>query len=119
MNTTSRLVMFSRVLGGFFAAMVIFGFFWMNIAGSAKLIPAFAIVSAATLAVARMKGDMVLAWSSRAHRALPDAPPVVWLFAAVALGITLRIFVAILFPPIPNANWNLDMLRYFDLAQKL
>jgi len=111
--------MFSQVLGGLFAAMAIFGFLWMNIGGSAGLIPAFAIVSAATLAGARMTGDVVLALSSKAQRALPDAPPALWLFAALLLGIALRILVAMLFPPIPNGNWNPDMLRYFDLAQKL
>jgi hypothetical protein len=61
MSTTSRLAMFSQVLGGLFAAVVLFGFLWTNINGSGGLIPAFAIVCAATLAFARQKGDALLA----------------------------------------------------------
>jgi dolichyl-phosphate-mannose-protein mannosyltransferase len=119
MSTISRLTMFSQVLGGSFAAMALFGIFWMNINGGARLIPAFAIVSAATLMVARLKGDAVLAVSSRVRRALPDAPSAVWLFAAVVLGIILRILLAMLFPAIPQGNWNADMIRYWDLAHRL
>jgi hypothetical protein len=119
MSTASRLTMFSQVLGGLFAAVAVFSFLWMNFISNAGFIPVIAIVTAATLAVARQKGDVVLVVSSRVHRALPDAPPMVWLFAAVALGITLRILLAILFPAIPLGNWNMDMIRYWDLAHKL
>jgi hypothetical protein len=83
------------------------------------LIPVFAIVSAVMLTVARQKGDTALAVPSNVRRVLPSASPAVWLFGAVVLGISLRIFVAMLFPPIPFGNWNPDMLRYWDLAQRL
>ena len=119
MSTTSRLAVFSQVLGGFFAAVVLFGFLWMNFTGSGALIPAFAIVSAATLAVARYKGDKVLAALFSVHRVLPAASPGVWLFGTVVLGITLRIFVVMLYPTKPVENWSYDMLRYLDLARKL
>ena len=84
-----------------------------------RFVPAFAIVTIATLVAARQTGDAVLAVSSRVQRALPEAPPAVWLFAAVGLGITLRILLAMLFPAIPLGNWNVDMIRYLDLAHKL
>ena len=111
--------MFSQTLGGLFAAVALFGFLWMNFTSSAGLVPAFAIVTIATLVAARQTGDAVLAVSSRVQRALPEAPPAVWLFAAVGLGITLRILLAMLFPAIPLGNWNVDMIRYLDLAHKL
>jgi len=119
MSRTSRLAVFSQVLGGFFAAMALFGFLWTNINGSGGLIPAFAIVCAAMLVFARQKGDAVLAAVFSVHRVLPAASPGVWLFGTVLLGIILRIFVATVFPPIPLANWNYDMLRYWDLAHNL
>src|SRR6516225_6882201 len=119
MSSTSRLAIFSQLLGGLFASVALFGFFWMNFTSSGGLIPVFAIVTAGTLAFARQKGDAVLAVLSEIHRVLPDASPAVWLFAAVALGTTLRIFVATLFPPTPLGNWNADMVTYLDLAHRL
>lgn len=119
MSTTARLAMLSQVLGGFFVTVVLFGFLWMNINGSVGLIPAFAIVVAATLAAARQKGDAVLAALFRVHRVLPAASPGIWLLGTVVLGITLRIFVTTLYPATSLANWNYDMLRYLDLAHKL
>ena len=119
MRTTARLAMISQVLGGSFVAIAFFGFLWMNIPGGGGWIPVFAIVSAAMLAVARQKGNTALAVLSNVRRILPSASPAVWLFGAVVLGISLRIFVAMLFPPVPSGNWNLDMLRYWDLAHKL
>jgi Dolichyl-phosphate-mannose-protein mannosyltransferase len=119
MSTTSRLAVFSQVLGGFFAAVVLFGFLWTNINGGGGLIPAFAIVCAAALAVARQKGNAVLAAVFSVHRVLPTASPGIWLLGTVVLGIILRIFVTTLYPATPLANWNYDMLRYLDLAHKL
>jgi Dolichyl-phosphate-mannose-protein mannosyltransferase len=119
MSTTPRLAMFSHVLGGFFAAVVLFGFLWMNITGSSALIPAFAILLAATLAVARYNGDTALAALFSVRRVLPAASPGLWLVGTIALGITLRIFVAALYPATPQDNWNGDMLRYLDLAHKI
>src|SRR5215469_1175759 len=119
MSTSTRLAVFSRALGGFFVVVVLFGYFWINITGSGGLIPAVAILSAATLAVARYKGDQVLAALFSVHRVLPPASPGVWLFGTIMLGITLRIFVAALYPATPMENWNYDMLAYLDLAHKL
>src|SRR5271166_6071589 len=119
MSTTPRLAVFSQVVGGFFAVVVLFGFLWTNFTGSGALIPAFAIISAATLAAARYKGNAVLAALFSVHRVLPAASPGVWLFGTVVLGITLRIFVVMLYPANPVENWSYDMLRYLDLARKL
>src|ERR1700739_2770436 len=119
MSTTTRLAVFSRGLGGFFVVVVLFGYLWMNITGSGGLIPAVAILSFATLAVARYKGDKVLAALFSVHRVLPATSPGVWLFGIVVLGITLRIFVATVYPATPMENWNYDMLAYLDLAHKL
>src|SRR6266850_6905474 len=119
MNTAFRLAMLSQVLGGFFAAVALFGFLWMSFNASGGFIPAFAIVTAATLAVARQKGDAVLAVLYNVHRVLPAASPGAWFFGTVVLGATVRIFMATLFPAIPLGNWNWDMIRYLDLAHKL
>jgi len=119
MRTTSRLAMFPQLLGGFFTVVVLFGFLWTNIGGGSGFIPAFAIVCAATLAVARQKGHAVLAALFRVHNVLPAASPEAWLSGTIVLGIILRIFVATLYSGTSLGNWNYDMLRYWDLAHKL
>jgi hypothetical protein len=111
--------MLSQVLGGSFAAVALFGFLWMNFTGSSGHVAAFALVSVVTLAVARWKGGSILAELSGIRCLLPTASPTVWLSSAVVLGLALRILVMMLFPAIPMHNWNLDHVRYWDLAHKL
>jgi hypothetical protein len=115
MSTAARLAMFSQVLGGSLAALAVFGFLWMNIPASGGLVPLSAAFSVVALAVARQKGDVILNILFRVHRFLPLWSPEMWLLWIVMLGLSLRLFAALLFPAILVS----DSVRYLDLAQKL
>lgn len=111
----ARLIVFSQVMAGSFAAVALFGYLWLNIAGDRRLIALFAAIVAATLTIARLRGDAILASLRKAGRFVPGASPTLWFFSAIALGVALRIAAVEAFP----AAYTSDAATYFELAHRL
>ena len=119
MTNPARFAGFSQFLGVAFAAVALFGFCWMNFTGTGHWVVVFAVVCAAILALARWKGGAVLARLFGLGRVLPTISPGIWLSGAIVLGLAIRLWAIRAFPAIPMQNWNLDMVRYWDLTHKL
>lgn len=105
----------SQTVGAAFCAIALFGFFWMNIPGSGKLVAVYAVATAAILAVAWWKGDAVIAALGKAQSIAPRGPPAAWLAGAILIGIGLRVLVARLYPAAPQS----DAINYLALAHEL
>src|SRR5271168_1679292 len=111
----TRLTVVSQGLGASFAAVALFGFFWMNFPASRASLPIYMLAVALLLAIAWQRGDAILAFLSRSHPVLPTLPPTVWFSGALLLGVALRVVAATAFP----AKLVSDDAHYLDLAHEL
>lgn len=102
-------------MGGAFCGIAIFAFFWMNIPGSGRLVAVYAIATLLILAIARQKGDSVIAALGRWRSNGFCGSPAGWLAGIMILGLGLRLLVAWLYPAAPQS----DSLRYLALAHQL